>query len=221
MPLLAIDGSTARPVVSLRFEDGTWTGAVGDPETRHGRAFIPLIRDVLEMSQVAPRDLAAIAVGVGPGSFTGLRVAIAAAKSMTFALRCPLVALESDRLLAASAPLRSGEIAVLVEAQRNELAVSRFIQEQGALVRLSDPTIGPTADWLDRLPPDTYLLGPALERLRPRLDPSREAGSSWPEPEPLARVAREAHARGRFAKPETLIPNYLRRPAAEEKLENR
>src|SRR4051812_40312834 len=90
--VLALDSSTPRVTVALA--DAGADGSVevlaehaDDAGNRHGEALAPAIRRVLAGADVAPRDLAAIACGLGPGPFTGLRVGIVTAASLADGLR--------------------------------------------------------------------------------------------------------------------------------------
>ncbi|MFM8581284.1 MAG: tRNA (adenosine(37)-N6)-threonylcarbamoyltransferase complex dimerization subunit type 1 TsaB [Planctomycetaceae bacterium] len=79
---------------------------------RHGQTLLPEIERLLRDSGLTPTQLTAIAVGLGPGSYTGLRIGVVCAKSLAFALRCPLVGVETFRCIAvaslADPPLASG-----------------------------------------------------------------------------------------------------------------
>src|SRR5689334_10150965 len=88
--LLAID--TATPAVTVALHDGDQTlaeRAVVDAR-RHGELVAPLVHDVLAEAATRPDELTAIAVGLGPGPYTGLRVGIVTAKVMAFSLGIPV-----------------------------------------------------------------------------------------------------------------------------------
>jgi tRNA threonylcarbamoyladenosine biosynthesis protein TsaB len=106
--LLAFDTATRATTVA-------WQGARGEPpiearddppsgeRPRHTACLLPLIADVLERSGTSWRALERVAVGVGPGTFTGLRIGIATARALVQALAVPLVGVPTLRSLAASA----------------------------------------------------------------------------------------------------------------------
>lgn len=224
--LLALDTSTLHAAVAI----GTVTGAVHtaspDPAQRHGRNLVPTIRDLLREAGLAPRDLGGIAVGIGPGSYTGLRIGVTAAKTLAYALSTPLVSLDSLEILARNAPDDALRVAVIADAQRGELYTAEFVREAPAapLIRATPTQIEPQDVWLTRLAQGTHVLGPGLERLRsPLADVYRRAdpAASWPDPIHLLNLAREAWASGRRDAPWFLEPQYLRRSAAEEQWEKR
>jgi tRNA threonylcarbamoyladenosine biosynthesis protein TsaB len=100
MRLLAIDTSTWTASVAVTDEHGAVIAA-GDARTEtHSENLLPLVADVVARAGIAPAALDAIAVGVGPGSFTGLRIGLATAKGVAFAAGRPLWAVSSLAALA-------------------------------------------------------------------------------------------------------------------------
>src|SRR4051794_8320527 len=95
MNLLALDTSTPVAAVALARGDGDVLVAPSDPDPRHGRALLPMVRDLLARSGLALRDLDVLAVGLGPGSYTGLRIGLTAAKTLAYATGVPLIGLDS------------------------------------------------------------------------------------------------------------------------------
>ena len=101
MRVLALDTST--PICAVAVLDGERVLAEDDraSEARHGEVLLPRVRAVLAAAGVAPDALELVAVGIGPGSFTGLRTGLASAKGLSLALSLPLRAVCSLRALAA------------------------------------------------------------------------------------------------------------------------
>jgi len=101
MRVLALDTST--PICAVAVLAGERVLAEDDrpSEARHGEVLLPRVRDVLAAARLAPDALELIAVGIGPGSFTGLRTGLASAKGLALALGRPLRAVCSLRALAA------------------------------------------------------------------------------------------------------------------------
>lgn len=87
----------------------------------HAEKLHPYIEDVLAEAMITFKDLKAIAVGKGPGSFTGLRIGISAAKGLCFALNIPLIAIDSLNILAHSININKGFIIPLLDARRMEV----------------------------------------------------------------------------------------------------
>src|SRR5262245_62607793 len=95
MNVLAIDTSTERAVLALSGVDGRLCVATIDAARRHGRDLVPGIRGLLDSAGVSVGDLEAIAVGLGPGSYTGLRVGVTAAKTLAYVTGVALLGLDS------------------------------------------------------------------------------------------------------------------------------
>src|SRR5688572_6448874 len=98
--LLAIDTSTAYAGVAL-YDGGVRTELVWWAGRNHARQLMPTVRGALEQLGRRPEDLAVVAAARGPGSFTGLRVGLAAAHGLAFALGLPLYGVGSLDVLAA------------------------------------------------------------------------------------------------------------------------
>lgn len=216
--LLALDTSTARALLAVRRSDGRGFSASTDPAARHGRSLLPQVRSLLEEAQLRTADLDQIAVGIGPGSFTGLRIGLTAAKVLAYAGGLPLLPFDSLDLYAHAAPEGVSLLAVIAEAQRGELYLARF---RPGDVGSPPVRLGPTEvvgrNELDRLPRGTHLAGPALDRPKTvwpghlHLVP---APANEPDPRLLLELADRASAVTDFW---DLEPAYLRRSAAEEK----
>jgi len=224
--LLALDTSSLRAAIAIGTATGAVHGASPDPAQRHGRNLIPAIHDLLSEAGLTPRDLGGIAVGIGPGSYTGLRIGVTAAKTLAYALGTPLVSLDSLEILARNAPEDALRVAVIADAQRGDLYTAEFVRQAPAapLIRSELTGIESQEDWLSRLADGTLVLGPGLDRLRSPLAetcPRADAAAAWPNPARLLELAREAWASGRRDTPWFLEPQYLRRSAAEEQWDKR
>jgi len=120
--ILALDTSTAACTAALLLPDGTIVASRDEEIGRgHAERLVPMISEMLE-GHVPTRLL----VGVGPGSFTGLRVGIAAAHGMAIGWSVPLAGMNSLALLAAAAPPGDGKIAAAITGGHGELFVQSF-----------------------------------------------------------------------------------------------
>lgn len=99
---------------------------------------LPAVHELLRSAELAPRDVRAVACGAGPGSFTSLRIAASLAKGLATGIQCPLYAIPSLLLAAASADL-VGEFIVHSDAMRGERFVQRVLRSQDGRVRTSGP----------------------------------------------------------------------------------
>lgn len=120
--ILALDTSTAACTAALLERDGTIVASRDELIGRgHAERLVPMIEEILD-GHVPAR----IIVGVGPGSFTGLRVGIAAAHGMAIGWSIPLSGMNSLALLAASAPPGEGKVAAAMAGGHGELFVQTF-----------------------------------------------------------------------------------------------
>ena len=120
--ILALDTSTAACTAALLERDGTIVASRDELIGRgHAERLVPMIDEMLD-GHVPARIL----VGVGPGSFTGLRVGIAAAHGMAIGWSIPLLGMSSLALLAASAPVGEGKVAAAMAGGHGELFVQTF-----------------------------------------------------------------------------------------------
>jgi len=120
--ILALDTSTAACTAALLEKDGTVVASRDEIIGRgHAERLVPLVEEMLE-GHVSAKIL----VGVGPGSFTGLRVGIAAAHGMAIGWSIPLSGMNSLALLAAAAPPGEGMVAAAMAGGHGELFVQTF-----------------------------------------------------------------------------------------------
>jgi tRNA threonylcarbamoyladenosine biosynthesis protein TsaB len=124
--VLAIETATAVCGVAL-VQDGTVRAeeSVRLPNT-HAERLMDLLDTVLRRTGVAVRDLDAVAVSIGPGSFTGLRIGLSVAKGLAWAHDLPVVPVPTLRALAARAVGPSEEVLSLIPARKGEVYAQRF-----------------------------------------------------------------------------------------------
>lgn len=134
--VLALDASGAACSVAL-MREGNLIAARREPMDRgHAEALMPLVMEVMGEAGIAFSDLATIAVGVGPGSFTGIRIALAAAHGMALAARRPVVGIDSFSAVAAQvarADLAGRSLLVAIESKRHELFGQYFDSDLHAI----------------------------------------------------------------------------------------
>jgi tRNA threonylcarbamoyladenosine biosynthesis protein TsaB len=223
MLLLGIDTSTARVAVAIG-EDGRVRGEVNlASRRRHAEQLAPAIAYLCEQTRVELRHLAAVAVGVGPGLFTGLRVGVTTAKVMAQALGVPVVAVPSLDLVAY--PLRhSGRLlAVVTDARRHEVYWAQYRTVPGGVQRVSEYTVGPADDLVADLAArgdEVLLVGDGVDANRDAfaaLERADDAGPQFDSPSATALVelATARVEREEFVPPWDVRPLYLRASDAE------
>ena len=135
--ILALDTSTAACTAALLLPDGTIVASRDEVIGRgHAERLVPMIQELLD-GHVPSR----LMVGVGPGSFTGLRVGIAAAHGLAIGWSVPLSGMNSLALLAAAAPPGEGKVAAAMAGGHGELFVQTFNRKKltatGPILNLS------------------------------------------------------------------------------------
>lgn len=140
-PILALDSSTTTGSVAVGGADGELLAEVVlNVAGAHSAALLPAADQALRSAGLATRDLAAVVVGAGPGSFTGLRIAAATAKGIVQALGLPLLAYPS-LLAAAVGGLAAGEVVALFDARRRDVYAAHYRFAAGEpAVTLLEPT---------------------------------------------------------------------------------
>jgi tRNA threonylcarbamoyladenosine biosynthesis protein TsaB len=228
MNFMAMDTSTDHAIIAVATAEGRVFKTVSEGARQHGRDLIPRLSSVLREAGLRAGDLEGLAVGLGPGSYTGLRVGVTAAKTLAYAAGAGLVGLDSLQAVARNAPPEALRVAVIADAQRGDVYAADLVRPApGArLVAAADSHIERFAEWLERLVPGVFVLGPALAlpRFRDALPAgieTLEGDGNFPAGGPLLELAHEVWQTGIRENPWLLEPRYLRRSSAEEKWDAR
>ncbi|WHT49126.1 tRNA (adenosine(37)-N6)-threonylcarbamoyltransferase complex dimerization subunit type 1 TsaB [Sporosarcina thermotolerans] len=104
----------------------------------HSLRAMPVIEELFETVQLKPKDIDAIAVSEGPGSYTGVRIGVTIAKTLAWTLKKPLVGVSSLKTLAANAIYFNGLICPVVDARRNNVYAGVYENIDGALVAIHE-----------------------------------------------------------------------------------
>ena len=201
---------------------------------RHAQTLVSEVDALLRRHALTAKQLEVIAVSIGPGSFTGLRVGVVFAKTLAYAIGCRLAAVDTFRAIAAASPGDVSEVCVVSDAQRGDLFVGRYVREMMASsgcdisswIRPAVISIEPQEEWCRRFgeiaasQPSIALSGIAAESLRASLPTSvRILGPEYGTPQAslIAQLGEHQAQAGELADHWTLEPFYLRRSAAEEK----
>ena len=116
----------------------------------HSRALMPAVDALFDAVGLSPVDVDLIAAVTGPGSFTGVRIGVCAAKGLAMALNKPCAAVDALEALAKGTQ-HEGFICPLFDARRGQVYTALFEKKEGVLLRLCEDVALPLADWLERL----------------------------------------------------------------------
>lgn len=196
-----------------------------DPNKRSAQSLALGLAALLEEVGWRSTDLDLVATCVGPGSFTGLRVGVTAAKTLAYCAGADILGLDTLAVIAAAAPAGVDLLSVAVDAQRSQVVAGTFQRgPDGWFAPLAPSKLLDVDAWLAGLAPGTCLSGLILRKVADRvgarlttLDPSH-----WsPSAAAVARLAVRRYAAGQRDDVWTLVPRYSRPSAAEEKWEQR
>ena len=223
MLVLGIETSSRLGSVALWRDGQTLAEQAIARGNNHGARLWVELREVFGEATLRPDALDLIAVSLGPGSFTGLRIGITAARAAAWMLGKPVLGVPSLHVLAENAPQDAEHVATLLDAKRKQVYACLFERRGGRL----EPTMSYAVARPEELelPTPCLVLGDAAERHREAL--TREgvalgdAEASRPRASVVARLAAERHAAGERCELHALTPIYLRRPEAEEVWERR
>lgn len=166
MTLLAIDSSTR--TLGLAIYDGadvlyecTWTG-----QDHHGVELSPGIQRALRASGLKARDLKAVAIAIGPGSYTGVRIGLAIAKGLAFAQRLALIAVPSLDIVAAAQAVQDLPMVAVLHAGRGRLAAGRYKAKKGQWLADGQPQLMTAEELTDTIQYPTLICGELSEAAR-------------------------------------------------------
>jgi tRNA threonylcarbamoyladenosine biosynthesis protein TsaB len=212
--ILAFDTATPSTAVAVWAPDGPQVERRDDPapgeRPRHGERLLGLIEAALADAGAGWQDIGRLAVGVGPGGFTGLRLGVATARALAQARGLPLVGVSSLQALADGAG--ADRVAAVIDARRGEVFAAAW--ERGAPL-LAPAALSPDA-LAARLPAATLAVGDGAVRFREQLEragavvPADGSSAHRLSALAIARLAPGREPAGRDA----LLPDYRREPDA-------
>ena len=213
-------------VALLRDGDLIAERSLGEAGRRHAQSLVLELHEMLQSHGVTPRDVKAIAVSKGPGSFTGLRVGLVCAKTFAYATGCQFVAVETFAAIADNCPPDVRDVWIVENAQRGELFVGRYSRQKADTWSQTNPiqTIA-AEEWLAARMADETITGPGLahndlQSVQARLLTDETVAK--PKASAVARLGRRRLLARDAASPADdfdfwkAVPFYIRPSAAEE-----
>ena len=229
MIILGIESATLQVGCALGGHEGVLASFHQARGRRHAETLHPAIAFVCEQAGIALGEVGAIAVDVGPGLFTGLRVGMATAKALATALRIPAVGVSSLDLLAFSVRHSGRLIAPAVDARRGEVYTALYRHVPGGVQRLTELRVCPATDLAAELMArheDALAVGDGAIRyadVLTEVDHVEVGGvaSAHPSADALVLLAHAKALREEFESPDKLEPIYLRKADAEANFKQR
>ncbi len=229
MLILGIETATQQVGCAIGDNQGVLASFHAAQGRRHVETLVPAVEFLCRHAGVGLHDMAAVAVDIGPGLFSGLRVGVAAAKAMAQALRIPVIGVPSLDLLAFPVRHTNRLIVAAVDARRGELYYGFYRQVPGGAQRLSPYRLGTPEELVSELVAlgeDYLLVGDGALRYPELLDElsgsdSGGPATAYPSAAALVELAHPLALREEFVPSWELEPFYLRKSDAEINWERR
>ncbi len=225
MLILGIETSSTQVSCALGGSDGVLAAAQVNRGQRHAELLSPMIGQVCDAAGVSLASVEAVAVGVGPGLFTGLRVGLATAKAIAFGLGVPAIGVGSLDLVAFPVRFAECRIVAVSDARRSEVFWATYRGSRDGLEVVGAPRVGPPTELRAELEAGSgrrLLVGDGALRYRDLIAAAGSAGVEFvdgalaqPSAWSLVQVARSRASAGGLVAPDDVHPLYLRKPDAE------
>lgn len=220
--LLILDTATTAGSVALCRGERLLAEIVVDSLANHSDKLLLQVQQILAEQRCELSEIAAFAVVDGPGSFTGLRVGVAAAKGLARACQRPLFGVSSLHLLAAALPYATLPVSVLIDARKKEVYTATFTTAMGTPCLLDEPRVLPPQQLLAAMTAPALFVGSGALLYR-ELIVARFGAQATFAPGPLhtprassaAPLVLEQLRGGSKGDPERLLPRYIRPSEAE------
>ncbi|MCA1727713.1 MAG: tRNA (adenosine(37)-N6)-threonylcarbamoyltransferase complex dimerization subunit type 1 TsaB, partial [Actinobacteria bacterium] len=224
MLVLGIETSTPQTSIAVGTEQGLLAGMIVSRARGGDEVVSPAIRHVLDLAEVEPGRLAGIAVGLGPGLFTGMRVGISAARGLAQVLRLPIVGMGSLDVLAFGVRYSRRLICAVTDARRAEVFYAMYRPMQGGVARESEYLVGSSARLVAEIEAkgeEVLLVGGGalvyrrdLEVLGSQVE-FASAGHAFPGAAALVELAVPRFMREQTDRFADVVPYYVRKSDAE------
>ncbi len=214
--LLAIDSATRKIGIALYDGIEVRHEAVWHSRNYHTVELTPAIESALARIGIDVKDLEAIAVTIGPGSYTGLRIGVAVAKGLALSRRLPLIAIPTFHVLAIAQPVQEGfRLAVVLEAGRKRLSIGWYKAKNDVWVLAGEPDLLMPNEFSKKIRKPTIICGELDENTRKILSRKKKnavlvsPAQSLRRPAFLAELAWERWQAGEVDDPDTIAPYYM------------
>ncbi len=230
MKILGIDTSTMAANVAVLEDDKLICEYTINTKKTHSQKLMPLIENMLKLSDLDIKEIDAIAICVGPGSFTGLRIGMATAKAMAHVNNIPLIGVNSLEILGANMDLCNRNICSILDAQRNQVYMNKYILKDYKITELEEISIKAIDELLEEISSsneDWVLVGEAVYKYKEKIE--EISNITIPSPannitkaSTLCFVARDKMlANDQVYNCYNINPMYIRKSQAEEQYEEK
>jgi tRNA threonylcarbamoyladenosine biosynthesis protein TsaB len=192
---------------------------------KHAAGMLPMIDRLIRQHDWEPSDVGQLFISHGPGSFTGLRIGITLAKTLSMVTGAKIVPVPTLQILAQNAPVDARNLIVLLDAKRDQIFTARYEWQDGKWIEKEQAHLDSLTEMLNRAPRPVHLLGEGIPFHEKFLPTDRDGiivtdQSTWrARASVVAQLGAELAAAGIVADADRFTPMYVRKPEAEEKYE--
>lgn len=220
MLVLGIESATAQVGCAIGGHEGVLASAHSARAKQHAEILTPQIDFVRRQARVELREISVVAVDLGPGLFTGLRVGIATGMAIAHALSVPMIGVASLDLLAFPVRYTNKLIVAVIDARRGEVFHAFYRPVPGGVQRVSEYAVSSPDDLASEIlaRKEEYLLvGDGAVRYHEVFDGMRkvelaDGGFAHPSAASLVQLAHAQALREQWVRPWEIQPLYLRKP---------
>ena len=230
MKILGIDTSTHSTSVCVIDDDKFICEYTVNTKKTHSQKLMPMIENMLELSDLSIREIDAVAICEGPGSFTGLRIGMATAKAIAHVNDIPVIGVNSLEILAGNMNLCDKKICSILDAQRNQVYTGRYQYVGEKLTEIKEIGIEPIDDLLKELSEsdeEWILVGEAVYKYEDKIKEIKNiqipaASNNVTKSSSLCSVAKAKYDEGKdIYNCYNINPLYIRKSQAEEQYEEK
>ena len=219
MRVLSID--TATPAASAAFvDDGRILAeCLLSGQKNHSERLLQIIDKLFDWTGISREAIDCIAVSVGPGSFTGLRVGISTAQGLAFALDKPLAGVPALEVVASQTTGGDGLVSPMIDARKQQVYACLYRRTGGVLEQVQHATVSDPEAWVQGLPEPALLIGAAVYYGQIAACAAAKGCTLAPEHLGIPRastlaILAQAQYAGRAGRPELVSAMYIRPPDA-------
>jgi len=214
--ILGIDTSTKYLSVAVT-KNGKLLGEYSqDCAQAHSLHLVPVIKKLLNKIKLQLKDMDALCISIGPGSFTGLRIGASTVKGLAVAAKKPIVPVPTLDVIAKNAMHHSGKVCVILDARKQQVYACLYDIRQGKSKRASKYMLLKIDDLLKKLKGEILLLGDAIAVYRQEIEKDKkikplfaDEALWYPDPYWVCVMGQEMLKKGKKVSAQDLVPMYI------------
>ncbi|MEN2985372.1 MAG: tRNA (adenosine(37)-N6)-threonylcarbamoyltransferase complex dimerization subunit type 1 TsaB [Thermodesulfovibrionaceae bacterium] len=222
MLILGIDTSTKYAQIALVEDEKLLAEVTIKFKATHSEKLLPEISHLLDMLSIAVDTIDYYAVSIGPGSFTGLRVAVSTIKGLSFVTGKKVIPVSTVEAIAWSLPYCKYQICPMIDARKGEVFSALFRWKEDEFIRITEDMVLDINDLIGLIKEKTLFVGDAAELYKPKLIEKLNnnaiiSSSFWntPKASSVAFLGLKKLRENQLVEARQLVPKYLRKSEAE------